>query len=205
MYKKTEKRRLYWLIDAYLMGVLSIQEFIDEFYYCYSLKLDKSVLNSHEKKIFDDLNDKINRYSDLDSTNFPDVYYDKFYIKDYITNSKLRLSKYNKKINYNPFQNKLEVRLLEKFFQKNVDALQMLQVKKTNSTFTTIISKNEDFFLVGKSYIDKSIGAKLNGEIEVGFFIHFEDGYLRKIEGYTFYEDWPEKIDSVEFFDIDEL
>lgn len=52
------------------------------------------------------------------------------------------------------------------------------------------------------SYIDKSIGAKINGNIEVGFFIHVEDGYLRKIEGYTFSEDWPEEIDSVEFFEI---
>ena len=71
--------------------------------------------------------------------------------------------------------------------------------------FSYKISNYHDFFINNKkTYIDKSLGAKLNGNIEVGFFIHVEDGYLRKVEGYTFYEDWPENIESVEFFEITE-
>ena len=75
----------------------------------------------------------------------------------------------------------------------------------TNNSYLVKLVKVDDLKIPknNKTYIDKTLGAKLNGNIEVGFFIHVEDGYLRKVEGYTFYEDCPEKIESVEFFEIE--
>lgn len=98
--------------------------------------------------------------------------------------------------------------IIQKVTGKKVDFsdIRVFRREVSDEAYEAWLSKSENLKISeNKTYIDKSIGAKLNGEIEVGFFIHVEEGYLRKIEGYTFGEDWPEEIESVEFFDIDKI
>jgi hypothetical protein len=63
MYEKTDKRRLYWLIDMYLSGKIDAPTFNDEFYYCYSQELDYGQLTGKEEKEFDKVSNVAGRYS----------------------------------------------------------------------------------------------------------------------------------------------
>jgi hypothetical protein len=66
MFEKVEKKRLYWLINQYLSKKISASTFCDEYYYCYGLELDHSSLNDKEAKVFSELADIVNRYSEFE-------------------------------------------------------------------------------------------------------------------------------------------
>ena len=51
MFKKNDKRRLYWLLDQYLTGKITERIFYDEFYYSYDLELDYSTLTELEHHV----------------------------------------------------------------------------------------------------------------------------------------------------------
>ncbi len=63
MYDKSDKRRLYWLIDQYLERKLGEREFCDEFYYSYDLEVDKEILTNIEKQAFLSLSVVSSRFS----------------------------------------------------------------------------------------------------------------------------------------------
>ena len=67
MFEKTDKRRLYWLIDKYLHNNIDDRTFCDEFYYCYSLELDRENLTDVEKEAFYELNKVSSRFSGYES------------------------------------------------------------------------------------------------------------------------------------------
>ena len=47
------------------------------------------------------------------------------------------------------------------------------------------------------------VGARLNAKkIETGFLVYVDDGYLTTIEGYTYGEEWPAKVEEVEFYTL---
>ncbi len=52
MFKRNDKRRLYWLIDQYILGKINDRTFCDEFYYSYDLEMDYSTLTGLEYKLF---------------------------------------------------------------------------------------------------------------------------------------------------------
>ena len=64
MYDKNDKRRLYWLIDQYLIGNINESTFCDEYYSSYDLEIDDEVLNDNEKVIFEALNQVSARFSE---------------------------------------------------------------------------------------------------------------------------------------------
>jgi hypothetical protein len=66
MYDKKDKRRLYWLIDEYLLGKINEQVFCDEFYYSYDLELNHSALTEIETISFSELSEVSSRFSQFD-------------------------------------------------------------------------------------------------------------------------------------------
>ena len=63
MFSKTDKRRLYELMDMYLSGKIDANSFCDEYYYCYDLEVDMDTLTELENKAFSDLGKVSSRFS----------------------------------------------------------------------------------------------------------------------------------------------
>jgi len=93
MYSKTDKRRLYWLIDQYLANNIDEREFCDEYYYCYDLELDYSTLNETEKKAFNDLSMIASRFSEFDEDhqNLTNGFYTTEQLKQKVIQTKKKL------------------------------------------------------------------------------------------------------------------
>ncbi|MEM7174422.1 MAG: hypothetical protein AAF443_00630 [Chlamydiota bacterium] len=56
---------------------------------------------------------------------------------------------------------------------------------------------------VGKnneSYKWGHLGAKINSNIDTGYLLYLENGYIKTIEGYTYSEEWPENIVQIEVY-----
>jgi len=66
MFEKNDKRRLYWLIDQYLLGKITERVFCDEFYYSYSLEISDDILTELEQKYFSDLDKVSSRFSEYE-------------------------------------------------------------------------------------------------------------------------------------------
>jgi hypothetical protein len=95
MFKKTDKRRLYWLIDLYLNKTIDAQTFCDEYYDCYSLELNFETLNAKEAEAFHELSGVINRFSPFeeDHKNLPGVYFTEYELRQKIIEIKNHFSK----------------------------------------------------------------------------------------------------------------
>lgn len=63
MFEKSDKKRLYSLIDQFLSRKIDATTFCDEFYDCYDLELGFDTLNDIEAKAFYDLSQVVNRFS----------------------------------------------------------------------------------------------------------------------------------------------
>ena len=63
MYDRNDKRRLYWLIDQYLLGKINELIFCDEFYYSYDLEINNEMLNETEQQAFLELSKVTSRFS----------------------------------------------------------------------------------------------------------------------------------------------
>lgn len=63
VYENSDKLRLYWLINQYILGNINESLFCDEFYYCYDLGIDRNKLNSVEKNAFQELDEIVSRFS----------------------------------------------------------------------------------------------------------------------------------------------
>lgn len=63
MYEKSDKRRLYWLIDQYLFGKIDEPTFCDEFYYSYDLEINNKTFSDVEQQTFAELSNVSSRFS----------------------------------------------------------------------------------------------------------------------------------------------
>ena len=63
MYDKTDKRRLYWLIDQYLSEKIDETTFCNEFHDSFVNEMNYDTLTSFEFDIFRDLSDVSQRFS----------------------------------------------------------------------------------------------------------------------------------------------
>jgi hypothetical protein len=63
MYDKSDKRRLYWLIEQYLLGKINELTFCDEFYYSYDLEINEEILTEVERQSFKELSEVSSRFS----------------------------------------------------------------------------------------------------------------------------------------------
>lgn len=66
--------------------------------------------------------------------------------------------------------------------------------------------KQQDELRIGRnneSYTGGEVGAKLNFSIDTGYLFYVKNDHLISIEGYTFGDSWPEKLESVETYKSD--
>lgn len=94
MYEKNDKRRLYWLIHAFIEESMSASEFCDEFYYSYDLQIDKNVLSDLEKKVFLAIDSIASRYSEFqeDHVLYPNAYTTELELREVVMQSVAILS-----------------------------------------------------------------------------------------------------------------
>ena len=95
MYDKSDKRRLYWLIDQYLLGKIDEPFFCDEFYYSYDLEVDSNTLSNTEKVVFAELSTVAGRFSEYeeDHLGLPNGFYTTEELKQKIIETKEKLNK----------------------------------------------------------------------------------------------------------------
>ncbi len=95
MYDKSDKRRLYWLIDQYLLGKIDEPTFCDEFYYSYDLEVDGNALTKVEKAAFAELSTIAERFSEYeeDHLGLPNGFYTAEELKQKIIETKEKLQK----------------------------------------------------------------------------------------------------------------
>lgn len=79
MHEKTDKQRIYQLIDMYLSGKINESTFCHEFYCSYDLELDYDTLSKDEYKAFYELSEVASRFSESeeDHEKYPGVYFTK--------------------------------------------------------------------------------------------------------------------------------
>ncbi len=95
MFEKTDKRRLYWLMDMYLSGKLDAQTFCDEFYYCYDHELEREVdLTEKELKAFEKLDIVSSRFSKYEEDHKlnPKAFFSEDQLKQTILETKCELN-----------------------------------------------------------------------------------------------------------------
>lgn len=66
MYNKTDKRRLYWLIDQYILGNIDETKFCDDFHDTLVNEMYYEGLTAIELRIFKDLLDVVQRFSEYE-------------------------------------------------------------------------------------------------------------------------------------------
>lgn len=90
MYERTDKRRIYQLIEMYLSGQIDEVSFCDEFYESYDLEVDHSTLTKEERKAFIELGVVAGRFSEFeeDHKKYPGTYYTKEKLKQQILKTK---------------------------------------------------------------------------------------------------------------------
>lgn len=79
MYEKTDKKKLYDLIDMYLSGGIDESIFCSAFCSLYDLEIDYRTLTENEHKAFSELGEVVGRFSEFedDHEKYPNVYYTK--------------------------------------------------------------------------------------------------------------------------------
>lgn len=95
MYPRTNKRRLYQIIEMYLSDRINEPSFCDEFYYSYDLEIDYDTLTDEENHVFGELSDVASRFSEFeeDHVDHPGVYYTKEELRKKILETKNKLKK----------------------------------------------------------------------------------------------------------------
>lgn len=47
------------------------------------------------------------------------------------------------------------------------------------------------------------VGARLNAsKVETGFLVYVDDGYVSTVEGYTYGDEWPNKVEAFELYEL---
>lgn len=100
MYEKTDKRRIYQLIDVYLSGKINESTFCYEFYCSFDLELDYEKLFEDEYKSFCELSEIASRFSESeeDIKKYPGVYYTKEELHRKVVETEQKLRKYFEKL-----------------------------------------------------------------------------------------------------------
>ena len=95
MFDKTDKRRLYQLMDMYVAGTITASVFCDEFYYCYDLELDNTTLSNLESQVFAELGTVAGRFSpyEEDHLGLPYGFYTEVELRQKVFETKEKLKK----------------------------------------------------------------------------------------------------------------
>jgi len=95
MYKNTDKRKIYHLIDIYFSGDIDESTFCNEFHCSYDLELDYASLTEEEYKAFSELGKVAGRFSKCedDHKKYPGSYYTKSELRQKIMQTKAQLQR----------------------------------------------------------------------------------------------------------------
>lgn len=66
MFKKDDKRRVYWLLQEYTLNYINSIIFSNEFYYCYDLELNLDALTDEEHSSFHEISNIAGRFSEFE-------------------------------------------------------------------------------------------------------------------------------------------
>lgn len=109
---------------------------------------------------------------------------------------------------------------LERIIISSVLADQALKVAKSEVNYDAVVVENRELTGVGflteferseelKLFDDDvsfrwgKVGARLNtSKVETGYLVYVDDGYLTTIEGYTYGDEWPERIEQIEVYEL---
>lgn len=96
MLEKTDKNRIYQLIDMYLSGTIDETTFCNEFYVLFDLNINYEKLNNDEYNAFYELSEITSRFSEFeeDIKRYPGVYHSKDEVKQKILDTRKKLKKY---------------------------------------------------------------------------------------------------------------
>ncbi len=96
MYEKSDKRRIYQLIDMYLTQKIDEAAFCADFVPSYDLELDYDTLTDEEHRAFAELGQIASRFSEFeeDIKKYPGVYYTKEDLRQKIIETREKLKKY---------------------------------------------------------------------------------------------------------------
>lgn len=91
--------------------------------------------------------------------------------------------------------------------QIDFDAVFVLERRFTGvGFFASMIGCDELHVANGaQSFVWDKVGAILNEQINTGYLIYIENGFVVTIEGHTFGDDWPEQIHSFRMVDVSEI
>ena len=111
--------------------------------------------------------------------------------------------------------NELEKKLIKEFLKQSgiiIDAerafFSKITVKERYYTGVGFFTKFHQSDKLRISHEEKTfiwnegIGAKLNNTVETGYLFYIKMGYLEEIEGFTYDDEWPEKIHSIDTYKI---
>jgi len=95
IFARSDKRRVYWLINQYLSNRLNAYDFCDDYYMCFGRELNSDNLTSTEYKAFFDLSNITNYFSDdeNDLKNYPGIYFSEDQLKRKVIETKELLYK----------------------------------------------------------------------------------------------------------------
>lgn len=90
MFKKNDKKYLYWIIECYISNKITGAVFCDAFYNCYDLELNHKSLSEDELRIFEKLDFVVERYTPFkeDILRYPDIYSNDEQLRTAVQNAK---------------------------------------------------------------------------------------------------------------------
>jgi len=88
-----DTRRLYWLIDQYLIGKINASTFADEYHVSYDMSIKREDLTEFEHEAFIALSDVAGRFSpfETDLRNYPGTYYSEAQLRKKALETKQKL------------------------------------------------------------------------------------------------------------------
>ncbi len=112
------------------------------------------------------------------------------------------------------YLNELEKQIIQQFLDDkclelmkrdiNFDLININYRELTGAGFITELEDCKELKVAytTQSYKWGKLGAKLNSNIDTGYLIYVENGYLNTIEGYTYCEAWPNEVSQIEIYEI---
>lgn len=93
MFKKNDKRRLYQLMDMFIMSQITASVFCDEFYYSYDLEIDSTMLSNKEQSAFSELSIVSSRFSPFESDHdrYPNAFFTEKELRQKVIETKEKL------------------------------------------------------------------------------------------------------------------
>lgn len=85
----------------------------------------------------------------------------------------------------------------------NFEAVEVVDRTFTGAGFLTEFERSKELHLFsdGTSFQWGKIGARLNAsKLETGYVVYVDGGYITAVEGYTYGDPWPERVEEIELY-----